>query len=233
MNSLSTWALTELVTYGPPILFLVAYAGSLGIPFPVSLVVIAAGAFARQGVIDWRLALLACAAGSILADSSEYWLGRAAEGWLERHFGQQAFWLSAQATFRRQGGWAILLTRFWLTTLAPAINLIAGGRYSFRRFLLFDASGELIWALLYGGLGYLFGGAWPLISQVMSDFTGLSLGLVALGVGVYVLVGRRKKAKPAAKTPAAAVEIAANRPAAPVAVEVDPPDDLPPRDRID
>ena len=92
MSGLSTWALSALLTYGVPILFLIAYGGSLGIPFPVSLCVIAAGAVARQGVIDWRLAFLACTVGAVLADSSEYALGMWAAGWFERRFGKGAVW---------------------------------------------------------------------------------------------------------------------------------------------
>ncbi len=192
MNSLAQWALTNVVTYGVPILLLVTYIGSLGIPFPVTLLMVAAGAFTRQGVLDWRLALLACVVGAALADNSEYALGRLAEHWLERRFGQRQVWLRALSTFNRQGGWAILLTRFWLTPLAPAVNLIAGSRYPYTRFLVFDLTGELLWVLLYGGVGYLFGSQWELASQVVSDFSGLSIGLVVLVVGVYLLLKWRK-----------------------------------------
>jgi membrane protein DedA with SNARE-associated domain len=165
----------------------------LGIPFPVSLIVIAAGAFARQGVIDWRLGFLACTVGSVLADSSEYALGWWAAVWLERRFGQRGLWKTAQANFDRQGGWAILLTRFWLITLAPVVNLIAADRFTYARFFLYDFCGEFIWVLIYGGLGYLFADEWPLISQVISDFTGLSIGVVALGVGIYLFIRWRRK----------------------------------------
>ncbi len=195
MGNLSDWVLTNLVTYGPPILFLTAYLGSLGIPFPISLVVIAAGAFTRQGILDWRFSILACLAGAVLADNSEYLLGRLAERWLLRRFGEGAVWQQALKTFNRQGGWAIMLTRFWLTPLAPAINIIAGGRYPYERFLFFDVTGEFLWVLLYGGLGYLFAGEWELASQFVSDFSGFSVGLVILVAGVYFFLQWRKKTK--------------------------------------
>lgn len=192
MSGMSQWALANLLIYGAPLLFVVAYAGSLGIPFPISLVIIAAGAFTRQGVLDWRLAIVAALAGAMLADNSEYALGRWASRWLERRFGNGAVYQHALAAFNRQGGWAIMLTRFWLTPLAPAINLIAGDRYPYARFLWFDLAGELLWVLAYGGLGYLFGGEWELVSQFVSDFSGLSMGLLVLGVGVYFFVQWRK-----------------------------------------
>lgn len=193
MSGLTEWVLTNLVTFGVPILFVTAYLGSLGIPFPITIVIIAAGAFTRQGILDWRLAIPACLAGAVLADNTEYLLGRYAGRSIERRFGQGMVWQSAMTTFNRQGGWAILLTRFWLTNLAPFVNLIAGTRYPYRRFLIFDTTGELLWVLIYGGLGYIFGSQWELISQFASDFTGLSLGLVILAAGIYFLVKRRKK----------------------------------------
>jgi membrane-associated protein len=193
MSGLSDTVLTYLVTYGAPILFVTAYLGSLGIPFPITLVIIAAGAFTRQGILDWRLAIPACLVGAVLADNTEYLLGRKAGPWFERRFGQSAVWKGALGTFNRQGGWAILLTRFWLTNLAPVVNLVAGTRYPYRRFLFFDVTGEFLWVLLFGGVGYLFGSAWELASQFVSDFTGFSLGLVILIAGVYFLVRRRRK----------------------------------------
>lgn len=193
MNNLTAWVLTNILTIGVPVLFLVAYAGSLGIPFPITLVIIAAGAFTRQGILDWRLAYLACLAGSMLADNSEYLLGRLAFQRLERRFGKGNVWQRALDIFNHQGGWAIMLTRFWLTPLAPAINLIAGRRFPYRRFLFFDFTGEFLWVLLYGGLGYIFGGEWQVVSQFVSDFSGLSVGLVILAGGIYFLVRRRKR----------------------------------------
>ena len=192
MSDLSNWTLSVLVAYGVPILFALSYGGSLGIPFPISLTVIAAGAFAHEGVIDWRLGFLASTFGAVLADSSEYLLGWLASGWIERRFGKSLLWKTAQGTFQRQGGWAILLTRFWLTTLAPVINLIAGDRYPYPRFLLYDIGGQAIWVALYGGLGYAFADEWPLISQVMNNFTGLSVTLVILAAGVYFFVRWRR-----------------------------------------
>jgi membrane-associated protein len=198
MNTLSDWVLTNLSTHGMPVLLLTAYVGSLGIPFPITLVIIAAGAASRQGILDWRLALLACLLGATLADNSEYILGRLAGRWLRRRFEQTHSWQKAATAIQRQGGWAILLTRFWLTPLAPAVNMLAGSRYSFVRFLIFDLTGELLWVLLYGGLGYLFAAQWELVSQAASGFTGLSVAAVLLAGAVYFLVQRRKKAKKAA-----------------------------------
>src|SRR5512139_4082105 len=133
MNTMTEWALTNLTAYGIPMLLFFSCIGSLGIPFPNTVVIMAAGAFCRTGLLDWRLAVVVCLLGASLADNSEYLLGRLAQPWLKRRFGQKAVWQRAQATINRQGGWAVVLTRFWLMPLAPAINVIAGARYPFVR----------------------------------------------------------------------------------------------------
>ncbi len=193
MNVISTWVLTNLLSYSAPILLVTAYFGSLGIPFPITLVIVAAGAFTRQGLLDWRLALLACLAGAALADNSEYVIGRFGGHWLKQKLERRKTWNQALNTINRQGGWAILLTRFWLTPLAPAVNMIAGTRYPYKRFLFFDLIGELLWVLLYGSLGYIFAAQWRLVSEAVSGFTGLSVGLVLIAGMAYFFWTRRKK----------------------------------------
>ena len=57
--------------------------------------------------------------------------------------------------------------------------------------MAYDSFGEFTWIILYGGLGYLFGSQWELVSDFISNFGGLILGLVILGVGIWL--GFRRK----------------------------------------
>lgn len=197
MSSLTDWLLTGVINYGAPVLALAVYIGSLGIPFPITLVVVAAGAFARQGLLDWRLELVIGVSAAVLADTSIFAIGYWGEKKIKKRFGQSQAWTRAQDIFERQGNWAILLTRFWLTPLATPVNLIAGSRITYYHFLMVDAIGELIWVVLYGGTGYLFGGQWEVVSQFITDFSGFSVGLVVLAAGIYFWRrrGRRNKEK--------------------------------------
>ena len=195
MDSITNLTLNSLTIYGPLALVVIAYFGSLGIPFPITMVIMAAGAFCRAGLIDWRLGLLACLTGAALADHSEYLVGRLAQSWLRRRFEEKVVWQKALATINQQGDWAVLLTRFWLTPLAPAVNVIAGSRYPFVRFLLLDILGEFLWVLLYGGLGYLFAAQWEWVCQILKAFNGISIAAVFLALGIYFLMRRRKLQK--------------------------------------
>ena len=104
-----------------------------------------------------------------------------------RRFRGSDKWRQAENTFQRWGGMSILLTRFLITGIAVPVNLIAGtGNFPFRRFLLYDLSGEAIWIFGYGGLGYLFGTQWETVGAFLSNMSGLLLGLLILGVGIWL-----------------------------------------------
>lgn len=101
-----------------------------------------------------------------------------------RRFSSSAQWNQAEKSFQNWGGISIFLTRFLITGIAVPVNLLAGtGSFPFKRFLMYDLAGEAIWVFGYGGLGYLFGAQWEIVSDFISNFGGLMLGLVVLVAG--------------------------------------------------
>jgi membrane protein DedA with SNARE-associated domain len=194
MSDLTDTLLTAVLAYGAPALGLVLLIAALGIPLPATLLLLAGGAFVRQGVLDSRLALALGLLGSVLGDSGSYCLGRCGGALVLKRVEGSAAWRQAQATFDRRGALAILLTRFLLTPLALPTNLIAGSsHYAFRRFLALDALGELVWIALYGGLGYLFADQWETLSDLASSLTGALLGLLVLVVGGSLTYRARRR----------------------------------------
>ena len=191
MNTITEWSLTYLTNYGFPVLLGLSFFGSLGIPFPISMVIMAAGALTRAGYLDWWMTLLACLTGAAIADNSEYLLGKLAQPWLRRKFETKTIWQEAQSSIHRQGGWAIFLTRFWLTPLAPAVNVLAGTHYPYLRFFTYDMTGQLLWVLLYCGLGYLFAAQWEWLSQAIGAFSWISVAVVG-AVYAWLWIARRR-----------------------------------------
>jgi membrane protein DedA with SNARE-associated domain len=190
--NVTDYFLTGMVNYGASILALVLLIGGIGIPLPGTFMVIVAGAFIRQGIIDFAPTLTFGLIAVVIGDSISYAMGHYAKGWVERKFGNNPSYLSAQKTFKKRGGIAIYLTRFLITPLAVPTNLIAGSTgYSYRRFLAYDLAGEATWLILFGGLGYAFGSQWEMISQLISDSSGLILGIVALIAAGYLWRKRR------------------------------------------
>ena len=180
--------LSAMTTAGPAAFALALFLGPLGLPIPTGLLVIAAGAFARQGLMPLALVAGLGLAATLLGDAASYLLGRFAGGWAQRLGSgrRAAAWQRAQEQFKQRGGLALYSTRVLLTALDVPTNLIAGGsRYAFRRFLAWDVAGRVTWLLIYGGLGYLFSSQWQAVTALLSTY-GLWLG-VAAGAG-FLLV---------------------------------------------
>ena len=169
---------------------------AVGIPIPITLLLLAAGAFAALG--DFNLALLFVISFSALicGDNTGYWIGRIwgsrALNWIER----SKRWnrlippqriVQSRQYFRLRGGWAIFLSRFLFSALGGIINLLSGSElYPYRYFLLFDSSGEALGAIIPLMLGYVFGASWEAVGDVLGYSSFLILSLLI----VIILVSR-------------------------------------------
>lgn len=188
---MSDFLLTQVINYGSPILGAIVFIAALGAPFPCTLIVVAVGAFCRQGFLAWHVTGLVALGSVVLGDSLSYAMGYYAREPIQRRFGNSEKWIKAEEFINRWGGMSIFLTRFLVTGIAVPVNLISGtGNISFRRFFLYDLSGEAIWIFGYGGLGYLFGSQWEAVSNFLSNMSGLLLGLLLLGAGLWLGVKR-------------------------------------------
>jgi len=82
MSGLSSLLLTGLISYGAPSFALAVFLGQIGFPLPTTLLVVAAGAFNREGILNVVLAGGLGLAGAVLGDSLTFALGRFARGWV-------------------------------------------------------------------------------------------------------------------------------------------------------
>jgi membrane protein DedA with SNARE-associated domain len=200
--------LTAMTTYGPVTLGVAMFMGTLGIPVPLPILALAAGAFARLGSINWGLALALALAGEALGDSLGYLVGRFAGKWAGRRYGDSPAWRKASDRFFRNGGLAIYLTRFIFTPLAVPTNLIAGvSHYPYQRFLIHAVGGTLTFILIFGATGYAFGRQWEAVGKYVSSYFGWLMGAALVGAVVYFLIRRwyqnkrSRAARPAASEP--------------------------------
>lgn len=194
-SDLNDLLLTAIVTYGAAALAAVFLLAALGLPLPSTLCVIAGGAFIQQGVLSPAPTVALGLAGVVLGDALSYGLGRLLRHPIQRRYGRSAAWLRAERYFAQRAGAAIFLTRCLLTPIAVPVNLVAGGSdYPLGRFVAYDTAGELVWLLVYGALGYLFGSQWEYVSSVVSDASGVLVGLALAGAGVFALVRWQRRA---------------------------------------
>jgi membrane-associated protein len=193
---MSDFLLTQVINFGTPLIGLILFLGALGLPIGASVVVIAAGAFSQQGILSWPSTALIGLVSALFGDMLSFGIGYYAKNSIQRRFGESPTWRNAQASFQQRAGLAVFLTRWLITAIAIPTNLIAGGSgYSFSHFMAYDLAGEITWIGLYGGLGYLFGSEWELVSDFISNFGGLILGLVIFGFGIRQVWNWQKQNK--------------------------------------
>ncbi len=185
---ITTVFLMGMTTYGPMTLGLAMLLGTLGIPVPLPILAVAAGAFARHGLVRGGLAVFTALAGATLGDSLGYVIGRFASDWAQRHYGDSGAWRKARSRFHRNGDLAIFITRFLLTPLAVPTNLIAGiSRYPYRLFFVYTVAGTMVFIIFFGGLGFIFGEQWRIVGEFIDNYFVWLVVATTVGVVMYLV----------------------------------------------
>jgi membrane protein DedA with SNARE-associated domain len=208
--SITTYLFTALTAYGLPVLFGIALIASVGLPLPTSLFLIAAGAFAEQGDLNFTWAIVLASSGAIIGDNIGYgigrWGGRALVARVSGWFGGKPRLADAAAGAQRWGGAVIFLSRWLLTPLGSWVNLTSGmTAYPWPRFLLWDALGEVLWVILSVTFGWMFSDRVQALSAMLGDLTWAAVGVVAALVLGWRLIKSFRVARTAEGDPATTV----------------------------
>jgi membrane protein DedA with SNARE-associated domain len=181
--SITDQVLAALLIHGLPVLFGVILICSVGIPFPISLVLVAAGSFVQQGDMNlWQVIAVASVA-AVLGDHIAYglsrWGGRRLVNRLSHRIGLESNIEKAEALTKRWTGAGIFFSRWLITALGPWVNITTGiAAYPWRRFLLWDVLGEVLWVLLYVGIGYVFSNRVQAIAEILGNLSWVTVGLI-------------------------------------------------------
>lgn len=183
--------MTHLVlTYGYLAVFGLVAAESLGLPLPGETALIVAAAYAGQThrLSVWAIFALATAA-TFVGDNIGYWAGAKGGFRLVRRWGPKLHLSPAKIKvgwyiFQRHGGKVVFFGRFVSVLRTYAAFLAGVNRMRWRRFVVFNLMGGVIWSAIYTFVSYSAG-------QVLaraSTFTtvvaviGIVAGTVATGV---------------------------------------------------
>jgi membrane-associated protein len=181
--------LAALTQYGSPALFIVVAIAAIGVPVPVTLLLIVTGSLAAQGAINVWLAITVAAAGSVAGDQIGFAVGRWGGKKLVARFsamlGNAEDLKKLDAKAKRWGGAGVFFSRWLVTPLGPWINLASGAAdYSWLRFTLWDFLGESFGAALFIWLGHVFSDRVQEIGAIFGDLAWAILGvLVAAFLG--------------------------------------------------
>jgi len=187
--SITDQLLAELLVYGVPLLFVVVAIAAVGVPFPMSLTLVAAGSFAKQGEMRLLSVILAGSLAAILGDQIGYgisrWGGRRLIDRITRRAGGAEKIKQAEALSKKWGGSGIFFSRWLVTQLGPWINVTSGiAGYPWRRFIFWDVLGEVLWVVLYVMLGYIFSDRVQYIVEILGN-----LGWAILALVVTIILG--------------------------------------------
>lgn len=166
------------------ILFVIVFCetGLVVTPFlPGDSLLFAAGALAATGGLNLGLVLGLLFVAAVLGDTVNYWVGHLTGEGLQHRFPRvirKEYLERTHAFFERYGGKTIIIARFVpiVRTFAP---FVAGaGEMSYRRFMLYNVVGAVLWVGLCGMAGYFFGN----FEFVKKNFSAVILGIIVVSI---------------------------------------------------
>lgn len=176
-----------LARFGLPAIF-------LGAGIEGETLVIAGGVLARRDLVPLWAAVLAAALGSSVADQLFFAAGRHFRDNRRVHaITQKPAFARALASLERHPTGFILGFRFLygLRTISPIA--VGTSHIPVMRFVLLNAIAALLWAMLFAGLGYVFGhGIERLFARLWSSGHPVLIGgaIVIAVVAIVRLLGR-------------------------------------------
>ncbi|HKV63118.1 MAG TPA: VTT domain-containing protein [Candidatus Acidoferrum sp.] len=180
-----------LLHHGYALLLGWVFAEQIGLPLPSMPLLLAAGALAGTRRMSFVACLFYVMLAAVAADSIWYYLGR--------HKGIRILQLlckislepdscvrRTEGIFSKQGARSLLVAKFLpgLGTVAPPLAGIFHMRP--RRFLLFDATGSLLWAGTFLGLGFIFSGEIDWVAEHLASLGGWLLVLIIAALAAYI-----------------------------------------------
>ena len=203
---ISFQTLTNLLsTYGYVAVVLFVMIESSGIPFPGETMLLLAS-FTAGADPQHHLFIpfvIACAAlGAIVGDNIGYYVGRTGGRAFVLRFGKYLFLRQehldrAEKFFMKHGDKTVFFGRFVAVLRAWAAFLAGVNHMRWRNFLIFNAAGGILWATIFGTLGYYAGrflhNNFDQVAQIASRISwGGAIVIVVVVVAIIITVRLRR-----------------------------------------
>jgi membrane protein DedA with SNARE-associated domain len=190
---------------GYPAVFLFVMIESSGLPFPGETMLLLA---AFYSAIDQHLQIplvIGCAAlGAIVGDNIGFYVGRTGGKALVQRYGHYVFLkpehlARAERFFARYGDKTVFFGRFVAVLRAWAAFLAGVNQMRWRTFLIYNAAGAILWATIFGLLGFyagrIFHNNFTQVEHLARDISGILGGVIVLAaITIAIIVYRRRKA---------------------------------------
>jgi membrane protein DedA with SNARE-associated domain len=190
---------STLGSYGYFVVFFAIMVESMGIPFPGETALIIASAYAaRTGDLNIYWVIAASAAGAIVGDNFGYWIGREGGRKLIIKYGKfvgltDDRYQKAQEYLKKHGGKAVFFGRFVSVARTWIAVLVGAHHLNWTQFFIYNVLGGIVWASIFGTLGYVFGENLPYLEKIIKD-VGIAVSVLVV-IGLIVLIYLRKRSK--------------------------------------
>lgn len=184
-------AIEFLVRHGYVVLFLFVFAEQVGLPLPALPFLLAMGALAGAGEMNYGVALGIAVAASVASDVIWYVLGHTRGSSILNLLCRIALEPDScirrtEETFARHGALSLLYAKFvpGLNTAAPPLAGLF--RMKLSRFLVFDALGAVVYLGALSLLGLVFSEQLERIAAVALRLGGWLVVLLVGGLVIYI-----------------------------------------------
>jgi membrane protein DedA with SNARE-associated domain len=180
-----------VVQHGYVLLFFWVLIEQAGLPIPAAPLLLGVGALAGQHQINFVLAVIVAATGSLVSDTFWYFVGKrkgaVVLSWLCKiALEPDSCVRRTESAFTRMGRTTLLICKFvpGLNTAAPALAATAGT--SLTQFVLFAWLGALLWASTFAGLGLMFSKQLDRVAYDVARFGSWTIVLLLASVAGYI-----------------------------------------------
>jgi membrane protein DedA with SNARE-associated domain len=184
-------AIEFLLHHGYTVLLVWVFAEQVGLPVPTLPLLLAAGALAGAGRMNFFSCLFLSAIAAVTADTLWFQLGRykgikILQFLCKISLEPDSCVRRTEGVFSKRGAPSLLVAKF-LPGLGIATPPLAGVFHMrLRRFLLFDSLGALLWSGSYLGLGFAFSGQIERVGQLALALGGRFALLLFGALAAYI-----------------------------------------------
>ena len=177
-----------LATYGYLAVFVFVGVESIGVPVPGETMLVTAAIYAgTTGRLSIFWVIVASSAGAIVGDNIGYGIGRTGGYRLVKRYGryiglEENRLRLGQYLFDKHGSKVVFFGRFVSVLRIFAAFLAGVNRMHWRKFLIFNAAGGIVWSTLYGTAAFLLG------KQLLQLSGRVDFALAIVGVAVIIAV---------------------------------------------
>ncbi len=190
--------LIQMIFHASPLLVCLLVAimlllESSAVPLINTTLLLAAGALASQGHLNFWVLIAAAILGSVSGACLAYTIGQRGR----RHIFLRLaslFHINAQKVnmtelwFQKNGIWMVFFSRM-MPYVRPFASFPAGiSRMPFGRFFLATLAGSTIWCVVMLNIGLALGRRWPLAIHLIRHYTAPTLCTLGLLIALYFLI---------------------------------------------